>query len=148
MPVSQPSGPSAAASPSHEFLEHTGEVHLHVAATSLAELLAESGRALAGLLLRGRSPSPVGRWEDVEVGSTDRTALLVDWLNELIYRADADREVPVEFELREAGESAVRGRIRGVQVQESPALVKAATLHGAKVETTARGVEGDVILDV
>jgi SHS2 domain-containing protein len=33
-------------------------------------------------------------------------------------------------------------------VQESPALVKAATLHGAKVETTARGLEGDVILDV
>lgn len=141
-------GRSAILAPSHEFLEHTGEVHLRVQAGSLAELLAEAGRALAGLMLRGGPRTPAGHWKEVEVRSADRAALLVDWLNELIYRADSELEVPTEFEVREAGESGVRARLRGVPVRESPALVKAATLHGAKVQAAAGGFEGDVILDV
>jgi SHS2 domain-containing protein len=139
---------SIGVSPSHAFLEHTGELHLRVQAGSLPELLAEAGRALAGLLLRAAPGHAAGSWAEVEVQSTDRAALLVDWLNELIYRAEAGLQVATEFDLHHVGDSAVRGRIRGVPVSESPALVKAATLHGARVETVAGGFEGDVVLDV
>jgi SHS2 domain-containing protein len=141
-------GRSAALAPSHAFLEHTGELHLRVRAGSLAGLLAEAGRALAGLLLRGAPRKPVGRWEEAEVRSTDRAALLVDWLNELIYRAESGLEVPTEFEVREVSDTVLRVRLRGVAVDEPPALVKAATLHGAKVEAVAGGLQGDVVLDV
>lgn len=139
---------STAVAPSHSFLEHTGEVRLQLQAGSLAELLAEAGRALAELLLRGASGNQVGPAEEIEVRSADRAALLVDWLNELIYRAESGVAVPTEFDMREVGDSVIRARIRSAPVEQSPALVKAATLHGARVEPVAGGWEGDVILDV
>jgi SHS2 domain-containing protein len=134
--------------PSHAFLEHTGEVHLRVHAGSLSELLAEAGRALAQLQLRGGRGDGVGPWTEVEVRSTDRAALLVDWLNELIYQAESGLCLATEFDLEQIGESGVRGRVRGIPVAEPPALVKAATLHGARLEAVKGGFEGDVILDV
>lgn len=134
--------------PSHEFLEHTGEVHLRVRAASWGALLAEAGRALAGLTLRGASPAAPGRWEEVEVRSTDREALLVDWLNELVFRAESRREVATEFALLETSDQRVVARVRGVAVAEPPALVKAATLHGVRVQSTDGGLEADVVLDI
>ena len=140
--------PSTPSAPSHSFLEHTGEVRLRLTAGSLAELLAEAGRALAELQLRGASGDPAGPAEEIEVRSADRVALLVDWLNELVYRAESGVAVATEFDVREIGDSAIRARIRSTPVEQSPALVKAATLHGARVEPVAGGWEGDVILDV
>jgi SHS2 domain-containing protein len=134
--------------PGHRFLEHTGEVELQVRAESLADLMAEAGRALATLQLQGRAGGALGVWREVELRATDRVALLVDWLNELIYRAETAREVATEFNVHEAVETVVRAGIRGVRVDQPPALVKAATLHRARVEPVAGGMEADVILDV
>lgn len=140
--------PAAPAGPAHRFLEHTGEVELWVRGTTLGDVLAEAGRALGGLALRGRRPAPPGPWREVAVASADRAALLVDWLNELVYRAEAEREVPTEFEILEASDREVRARIRGPSVDQPPALVKAATLHGAAVHVTEGGLEAHVVLDV
>ena len=139
---------SGTLAPSHTFLEHTGEIHLQIRAPSLPELLAEAGRALAGLLLRGAGGDAVGPWTPIEVRSADRAALLVDWLNELVYRAESGLEAPTEFDVQEVRDSTVRARIRGVPVEGPAPLVKAATLHGARVAAVEGGYEGDVILDV
>lgn len=138
----------AALHPSHRFLPHTGEVHLQVEAGSLADLLAEAGRALAALELRHLTHGPPGAWHELEVRSTDRAALLVDWLNELIYLAEASWEVATEFDVREALDTVVRAAVRGVRVEQPPALVKAATLHRARVDPVRGGVQAEVILDV
>lgn len=139
---------ATALSSSHEFLEHTGEVHLRVRAGSLADLLAEAGRALAELQLRGAASIPGGSWEYLEVRSSDREALLVDWLNELTCHAELRLQVPTQFEVLEATDRRVRARVRGVPVDEPPALIKAATLHGVRVEVIAGGMQADVVLDV
>ena len=137
------------AGPSHEFLEHTGEVQLRAVAPDLAGVLAEAGRALAELELRQSPlPPPEGPWKTVEVHAADRAALLVDWLNELLYLAEVERWIPVAFEVVGADDRLVRARVGGVPVERSPALVKAATLHGVRVDPIAGGMEADVILDI
>jgi SHS2 domain-containing protein len=140
--------PAALRPSSHEFVEHTGEVHLRVRAATLPELFAESGRALAGLLRRGASADPPGPWDLIELTAPDRCALLVDWLNELIFRAEVRLAVPTEFEVSGATETTLTARIRAVPVPEPPSLVKAATLHRVRVEEADGGVEADVVLDV
>lgn len=136
------------ASPSHRFLSHTGEVRLHLRAQSLADLLAEAGRALGALLLRETNPVPVETWREVSVRASDREGLLVDWLNELIYRAETDLEIATEFDIRQINDTRVEARIRGVRVATPPALVKAATYHGVRIAPAAKGLEADVLLDV
>ena len=135
---------------SHEFFDHTSELGLRVRASSFAELLAEAARGLGKLMLRGRPPSSTGRWRALEVNATDREALLVDWLNELIFHAEVERWVPVEIEIVTASDTMLSARARGVAVDEAPALVKAATHHGLFVRQVGGGGEGEaeVVLDV
>jgi SHS2 domain-containing protein len=133
---------------SHRFVDHTSEVGLQVRAGSFGELLAEAGRGLARLLLREVPRTAAGETRDFEVFSHDREALLVDWLNELLFVAETRLWVPLEFEVLEASETRIRARVRGAAVEVPPSIVKAATFHGLQVKETADGFAAEVILDV
>jgi SHS2 domain-containing protein len=138
---------------SSELLAHTAEVRLRVRGPTLASLAAEAGRALARVELGGaaRPRGARGAWRDVRVESRDSAALLVDWLNELIYLAETLHWVPLEFELETTDASdglALTGRARGVAVAQAPARVKAATFHGLHVTPIPGGLEAEIVLDV
>lgn len=135
-------------SPWHRWVDHTSEVQLEVGGGSFAELAAEAGRALADLLLRGAPAEPEGEPRALEVSSHDREALLVDWLNEILYIAETALWVPVEFEVLEASGTHLAARARGMPVDLPPSLVKAATFHGLRVEEGADGLRAEVIFDV
>jgi len=135
-------------SPSHEVVDHTSEVQLRLRAGSLGELLAEAGRALAAIQLGGTVGPAMGSWREIEVSSPDRAALLADWLNELVFLAEAEQWVATEFAIELTDGRSVRARVRGIEVGRVPGLVKAATLHGLRLEDVPGGMEGEVILDV
>jgi len=132
----------------HRWVDHTAEVQLQVGAESLAGLLAEAGRALGLLLLRGRDAEPSREARTIEVSSVDREALLVDWLNEIIFLAEVEPWIAVEFDGLEASETHLKASARGVPVDDPPALVKAATFHGLAVEEREGGLQAEVIFDV
>jgi SHS2 domain-containing protein len=136
------------ASPSHRFVDHTSEVGLQIRASSFSGLLAEAGRGLARLLLRERPAEAAGEAREIEVSAHDREALLVDWLNELLFEAEVRLWVALEFEVLEASDTHIRARARGAAVEVPPSIVKAATFHGLQVLETAEGFEAEVILDV
>lgn len=137
-----------AAPPSHRWVDHTAEVQLQVEADSLSGLLAEAGRALGALLLRGHEAGPSGEARTIELSSVDREALLVDWLNEIVFLAEVERWVAVGFDFSEASETHLKASVRGVAVDDPPALVKAATFHGLAVEEREGGLQAEVIFDV
>jgi SHS2 domain-containing protein len=139
---------SPAMSPTHEVADHVSEIRLRMRAASLGELLAEAGRALGEIQLRGADATANGPWREVAISAADRPALLTDWLNELIYLAEAERWVGVDFEMECAEDSRVSARVWGVRVRRAPGLVKAATLHGVRVDEVPGGLEGEVVLDV
>jgi SHS2 domain-containing protein len=135
--------------PGYELLEHTSEVELRVHAPTWSELLAEAAGALTAHLTGGTPPrAKTTAWRRVDVRAPDRCALLVDWLNELLYRAEAEWWIPVEVVIENASDCEVRARVRGVPVDTAPTAVKAATLHGVSVGTGPAGLEATVILDV
>jgi len=134
--------------PSHERRDHTSEIELHVRAGSLGDLLAEAGRALGEVQLTSADCAPGGPARPIRVSSSDREALLVDWLNELIFLADIDRWVAMDFSIDLAEETEVRARASGVTLQRAPSRVKAATFHGLRVEDIPGGLEANIILDV
>jgi SHS2 domain-containing protein len=136
--------------PGFEVLEHTADVELKVHAPTWPGLLSEAGHALSARLWVGQiaPPRAQGTWRHLDLESADRDALLVDWLNELLYHAEAEWWVPVEFVVEEASETKLRARVRGVPVASAPAAVKAATLYGVGVEPGPSGLEATVLLDV
>jgi SHS2 domain-containing protein len=132
----------------HTFLEHTSETVLQVRAATLGELLAEAGRALAGLQLRSVEPAATGQVRTITVTAADDAVLVVDWLNELLYLAERERWVAVAFDRVAAGDGAVQAAVRGMTVPAPPAFVKAATLGGLRLARVAGGLEAEVTLDV
>ena len=132
----------------HRWLDHTSEVQLQVEAEPLAGLAAEAGQALGLLLLHDVPARPEGPAREIQVESVDREALLVDWLNEILFLAEVERWVAVEFDILEISSIHLKASALGVPVEESPALVKAATFHGLAVEERAGGLQAEVIFDV
>jgi SHS2 domain-containing protein len=134
--------------PSHTTRPHTSEIELHVRAGSLGDLLAEAGRALSEVQLAGADCVVGGPARPVQVSSSDRAGLLVDWLNELIFLADIDRWVAMDFSVDSITDTEIRARASGVTLEWAPSRVKAATFHCIRVEDVPGGLEADVILDV
>jgi SHS2 domain-containing protein len=135
-------------SPSHEVVDHASEVQLRLRAGSFEELLAEAGRALATIQLGGTPGPAAGPWRQIDVSSSDHASLLADWLNELVFLAETEQWVATEFGIEPADGLSVRARVRGVEMERVPGLVKAATLHGLRLQDVRGGIEGEVILDV
>jgi SHS2 domain-containing protein len=133
---------------SHEFAEHTSELRLRLRAGAPGELYAEAARALGGLLLRDAGGAGPEVTRELTVEGADPEALLVDWLNELLWQAEAERWVPRAVTVLEVTPTRLRARVTGPRVREPPVLVKAATHHGVRVTEGPTGWEAEVVLDI
>ena len=82
----------------------------------------------------------------------DREALLVAWLNELLYLYEAHGFVAADCAVRVDTEYALSAVVRGEDVNPDRHVpighVKAATYHLLRVAPGARGWEAQVVVDV
>lgn len=134
--------------PAHEIVDHTSEIVLRLRAPTFPDLIAEAGRAFTDLIpprLRGRADREL---REFHLPGEDRPAILVDWLNELVYLAEVERWAPTEIEARDDDASGLRIRARGIRLEAPFVLVKAATLHDLVLGEGDDGIEGEVTLDV
>lgn len=133
-----------------QFEPHTSEVQLRIEGTDLAELFEEAGYALAEVML-GESPPeppPGAEEEHVTLDAADTEALLVDWLNELISRADMKKRVYTHLTVDALEERTLRARIRGFTPEVLKTAVKAATFHGVDIREHEDRFIATVVLDV
>lgn len=118
-------------------------------APSWAALLEQAAIALADLMI---ADAPLDDLADevvrVELEASDAEALLVDWLDELIYRADVEGRVYRDVVVQHAEPTRMVARIRGGKPQCWKTSVKAATFHDLEVVETERGLQAAVVLDV
>jgi SHS2 domain-containing protein len=134
----------------YQFEPHTGEVQIRIEGTSLPELFEEAGYALAELMLGEEVPDtpPDAEQEFVMLEAADTEALLVDWLNELISRADMNKRVYTHFVVDDLSERTLRARIRGCTPTVLKTAVKAATFHGLEIVEHENRFITTVVFDV
>ncbi len=132
----------------HSFEEHRGELEVRIDAPSLPALFAEAGRALAEVMHATPLEAPAGWSDEVVVNARDREALLVEWLNELVFRSEVSKVLFTEFEITHLSDRQLVAAIRGTCVEQLRNPVKAATYHGLSIAERAGEVTAKVILDV
>jgi SHS2 domain-containing protein len=138
--------PARGSNEMYRWVEHVGELELEIEAPTEEAIILDAFSAFAELVVDEGDLDGTRHEIDLEAG--DLEALLVAWLEELIYLADAERFIPqrvTDLHLR-CGRlhAVVRGRV-GVPRQ----LVKAITLHGLHVQPEAEvGWRARVVLDV
>ncbi len=131
----------------HRFEDHTADVRLLVEGPDLAALFAEAGRAL-GELMGGGAQGPLGEAVRARVEAPDRAALLVRWLDELVFLSETEHRVWTDVNVLHADDHAVDAWVRGPAVEALRTAVKAATYYDLRVEDVPGGVRARVVLDV
>jgi SHS2 domain-containing protein len=134
--------------PIHAFEDHTGEVRMRVEAGTLAELFEEAARGLAELMQERPAPPDPGSAEHVRLRARDAEALLVDWLNELVFLSDTRERVYTDVRVTHITDTELEATVAGATPEALRTAVKAATLHGLAVRRSAEGYSASVVLDV
>jgi SHS2 domain-containing protein len=131
----------------HWFGEHVGEIRVDAEAPTLRELFEEAGRALAELLAERVEGGSAGEKERVDLEERDRSALLVGWLNELIFRSEMTKLVYDDLRVEIEG-ARLAAAIRGHRPTRARTAVKAATMHDVRIDESPDGFSASVVLDV
>jgi protein archease len=131
-------------------MEHTADIGLDVEALSLEECFA---RAAAGLFSSFAEEAPAGdeRTMAVSLSATSLEELLVFWLEELLYRADADHLAFAAFKVEAVDGTSLRGQAQGRVVgsqETAEPPVKGVTRHDLWVRQEGDTWRAHVILDV
>lgn len=137
---------------SYQIIGHTADVGIIATGDTFAEALAWVAHGMFSLITDGERLRPRQAVE-VTVSSSDGETLVVDWLNELLYRYETEGFLPVEFDVSvQESASTLTAVCRGEAVDltrhELRTSVKAATYHGLSVAHNDRGWEIHVVLDV
>ncbi len=138
----------------YEFFDHTGEIGLRVTGASVEEVFSEAARAFADTV------TEAARVEGREVASVTLhggplEVLLVDWLNELVYRFDTSGFLPATAEVvltERGGENDLEATLHGERFDPArhavKVLVKAVTYHALDLARTANGWRATLVLDI
>ena len=127
------------------WLEHTAELGLEIEAPSREAVFAESLAAFAELVGGGEGSLTT---REVEAEADEPGLLLVEWLSELLYLADAEQFVPERVASLELDGNRLRATVEG-RLGEPAQLLKAVTLHRLEFREDATvGWRAHVVLDV
>jgi SHS2 domain-containing protein len=119
-----------------ELIHHTADVRVRVTAPSVEELFRDAVRGMYAVM-RGVAGATSIEREIVVEDSADRTALLVDFLNEVLGRAHIGRELFEEMTFTRLDETSLTARLTGTAPAEFEEDVKAVTYHEANVHFDA-----------
>ena len=133
----------------YRWVDHTAELELHVEGATEADLFADALAAFAELVAEDDEAGGVGELveREIAVSAPTRAALLVAWLEELVYLADAESLVPTEVRDLVLGEDGLRATVRGRLGAPRP-LVKAVTYHDLDLTRDGNRWRARVVLDV
>ena len=137
---------------SFELIEHTADLGVVGRGDTLTEALEWVATGMLGFMA---DLDQVRERETVSlsIAASDREALAVDWLNELLYRFEADGFLPKRLEVTvnddgTALDATCVGEVVTVRSMDVRAAVKAATYHSVEVVQDGGGWRIRVYLDI
>jgi SHS2 domain-containing protein len=123
----------------YRLLEHTADLKFEVTAGSFEELIGEALLAMTEwtrpvICNKGQVERPI------TVHAEDRTALLVDFLNEVLAFSQIYREAYRGIMLKRLTGTDIDGVLTGAETTGAGDEIKAVTYHGATVDQRADGI--------
>jgi len=135
---------------SYEWVDHTADFRLVGRAPSQKALFALVAEAMFELIVDRSNAQPV-ETVTVEVSALDAQALMVQWLNELLYRFEADGLLPLRFEIKRLTGTYLEAEVSGDRFDpdkhEVMAEIKAATYHHLQVARHGDEWHAEVVFD-
>jgi SHS2 domain-containing protein len=132
----------------YEILEHTADVGVRAAAATIEEVFEQA--TLGMLEITGALGEGEGAAHVISVQGRDLGAILVGWLEEVLYLQDAKDNVIVGIEVAGVGDEGAQGTV-WVKAREGSlegTAVKAVTYHQLSIEPADDGWVAQVYFDI
>lgn len=135
-----------------EVFEHTADIGIQVYGGSIGEIFINAAQGMESLLVAPEQIRAVTSRE-ITVTGHDAVALLIAWLNELIFLFDTEYLLFRSFDIEAITTTSLRARASGeaydAQRHELGCAIKAATWHEAAITRNADGsYQARVIFDL
>jgi len=134
---------------SYEILGHTADVRLRIGSETLEELFRD---ALLGMMEIAKSDQKTNAertTRTIALEASDQTALLVDFLNEVLFQSHVNKEIYTGVTFTKFQEKSLGAEIEGIPVDEFDEDIKAVTYHEADVKKNKEGKWGTtLVLDI
>ncbi|MFZ2087708.1 MAG: archease [Desulfobaccales bacterium] len=132
-------------------IAHTADVAYRLQGETMAEIYVNGAEALMATITDRRLLRP-RETREIEVEAPDREALLVSWLNYLLYLYDVDGFLGRDFDIVELQEERLKAQARGEifdpERHVGKTAVKAATYHHLEITPRDHGWQATVIFDL
>lgn len=140
----------------YKILEHRADLKIKAYGKDLAELFVNAALAMASQQAMSidrqadEKSKGLKEPEEVIIESADLKSLLVDWLNEILYRSDVNAKVYFDFEIEELNESPakLKAKISGRPFEQKKLDIKAATYHDLDIIKKDDYYEAIIIFDI
>jgi SHS2 domain-containing protein len=144
-------GKSSSQNKKYRQLAHTADLGLRIWGRTLEELFENAAEALVATITdRRRLRARESR--KIQVEAPDIEALLIAWLNHLLYLYDVTAFLGRDFEMVSLSEERLTARARGEAFDPDRHIgktaVKAATYHQLEISRRDHGWQAKVILDL
>ena len=131
-----------------EEIEHTADLALRCGGPDLETLFRSAARGMYHLMgVESRGVAAATR-HTIRLAAEDVEGLLVDWLGELAYQAEAGGLVFEAMRFETLSATRLGAELVGRPIRHIDTLIKAVTYHQLKIETIGRGYTATVIFDV
>ncbi len=135
----------------YRLVDHTADIGIRVRAKSREELFALAACAMFDLMVDLPKVKPA-KSAEISLKDDSLEDLLVTWLNELIFRADASGVFFSRFEVHSVTDKSLEATAKGEpydeRVHKTHEIVKAATYHQLEVTRSNGDWIAQVIFDV
>ncbi len=136
---------------SFEVLNHTADIGIIAYGKDISELFVNAAKGFLSLVVDPEEVS-IRTKHKLEVVAFDREALLVNFLNELVYLLDAEEILLKDFKVINITDTMLDVAAGGEKVKKNKhhlfREVKAATYHHLKIEQSDGGWRAQVIFDI
>jgi len=130
----------------YKILDHPSDVRIRVFGDTKEELFSNAMKGMNEVL----KPSLLKKKasQRIIVNSYDLNALLVDFLSEVLYLIQTNKEVYADIKFNKFGDKELEGELKGNKIKEFGEDIKAVTYHGLKIEQKRGLFEATVLFDI
>ena len=130
------------------IIDHTADWALRVYGRTLNDLFINAALGMTHLMVANPDAIPLAETRQVELDAYDAESLLVDWLTELAYWAEAEQMVGKVFEVTAVSPTHFTATVHGGKTDELQKHIKAVTFHNLEIIKTDEGLEATIVFDV
>jgi len=134
------------ANKSYEILDHPSDVRVRVFGDTKEELFSNAMKGMNEVLKPVSLKKAVN--QRVAVNSFDLNALLVDFLSEVLYLSQVNREIYTDIKFNKFSDKELEGELIGNAVESFAEDIKAVTYHDLKIEKKDGIYEVTILFDI